>query len=179
MGPFSPLPGRSSWADKFCCGKGELLLSQSSLVILLLLSVLLGQHFNEWGGWEVGPIIKQNYSDECGICMAEIQGCARIRHLPTCARCREDSHSAENFSKKLFLRVSWHCLRQLSLSWCWIYCNTGADHVHLYCLVNKPGKKTTGFYHLLLSSGTVWYLKLSTCWSGWNRIWSHNKSCHL
>lgn len=73
MGPLSPLTGRSSRADEFCCEKEEeLLFSQSSLVTLLCL-VLLDQCFNKLGGWlrAVDLIIGESHSDECYICKAE------------------------------------------------------------------------------------------------------------
>lgn len=67
--------GRSSRADEFSCEKEEeLLFTQSSLMTVLLLSVLLGQCFNKSGDLlrsGAALITEQNHSEECGICMAE------------------------------------------------------------------------------------------------------------
>lgn len=66
MGPFSPLMGRSSRTDEFGCEKEEeLLFTQSSVVTVLSLSVLLGHCFNKSGGLlraEVALIIKKSHS---------------------------------------------------------------------------------------------------------------------
>lgn len=66
--------GRSSRTDEFGCEKEELLFTQSSVVTVLSLSVLLGHCFNKSGGLlraEVALIIKKSHSEECGIFMAE------------------------------------------------------------------------------------------------------------